>query len=131
VLAAGVGHGLAEVAGGGAHQRGAGRQILHQPIGAAALEGADRVERLGLEGDAEAELVAERFADPLRGVEKDRVDGVPRSLDAVQGDAAGGGWGGRHMHGLDSSEFSHNAAVGDRRLDIRRRERQGSLEHPL
>ena len=85
--AAGVGHGLTEIAGGGAHQRGPGRQVLHQPVGAPPLEGADGIERLGLQRDASAELLAERLADPLRGVEEDRVDGPRRRLDPLEGDA--------------------------------------------
>src|SRR6266581_1933896 len=76
-LARGIGHSLSEIAGRGAHQlRRTRRKLGHEVIGAASLEGTNRVYRLDLENQTHAERAAQLLAQELRGVQENRIDGV-------------------------------------------------------
>ena len=87
VGAAGVGEGLAEVARARADEPGAGRERrADEPVGAAALERADRVERLDLHDELAAERGLERLRAELRRAQEDRVDRGGRLGDAGAGE---------------------------------------------
>jgi hypothetical protein len=81
----GVGDGLAEVAGRGAHQRQALLQAVNQELSPAALEAAQRVERLDLDKHPPAQCRRHIVVNELRAVPEHRGDDPGGPLDAVDG----------------------------------------------
>src|SRR5947209_549763 len=83
--ARGIGHSLSEVARRGAHQLGRiRRKPGHEVIGAASLEGTNRVYRLDLENQTHAERTAQLLAQELRSVQENRIDGVNCFLNPLE-----------------------------------------------
>ncbi|MNI19103.1 hypothetical protein D3C73_725270 [compost metagenome] len=84
--AAGISEALAEIAGRGGNDRMIARLLaLHPPVGAAALEGADRVERFHLGEQPQAEFVIGRLLFDQRAVDKNRINGAGGGQNAVGG----------------------------------------------
>src|SRR5712691_459174 len=84
-LARGIGHSLSEIAGRGAHQlRRTRRKLGHEVIGAASLEGTNRVYRLDLENQTHAERTAQLLAQELGSVQENRIDGVNCFLNPLE-----------------------------------------------
>lgn len=74
VAASRIGHRLAEVAAGGTDQVAAGADATRQEVGAAALEGPQRIAGLVLDEDATAQMAAQGAIDVLGAVQEHGVD---------------------------------------------------------
>jgi len=84
-LARGVGEPLPEIPGRGADERRAViAELLHEEIGAAPLEGANRIGDLDLADEAHTEPRRQPLQQELRRIAEDRIDRRRRSGDALQ-----------------------------------------------